>query len=112
MPQLSFAIPHSLGREEAARRLKERFATARAEFRDHVSHFREEWLDHTFSFAFQALGMAVSGTVAVEPESVKLAAQLPLAAMLIKGPIEARLRREVGDLLAPNRMPGGADRHE
>jgi hypothetical protein len=103
MPKLSLAIPHSLGQEEAARRLKNRFATARAEFRDQVSQFREEWLDHTFSFAFQALGMAVSGTVAVEHESVKLAAQIPLAAMLLKGPIEARIRHEVGALLAPDR---------
>jgi hypothetical protein len=103
MPKLSLAIPHSLGREEAARRLKDGFAAARAEFRDHVSQLREEWFDHNFSFAFQALGMAVSGTVAVEHESVKLAAQLPMAAMLLKGPIEARIRHEVGTLLAPDR---------
>ena len=105
MPQLSLDIPHVLGLDEAARRLKERFTTARAEYQGHVSDFREEWRDHTFSFAFRALGMAVSGTVAVEQERIRLAAHLPLAAMFLKGAIEDRIRREVGILLAAPSSP-------
>ena len=56
--------------------------------------------DHTFSFAFRTLGMAVSGTVAVEPTRVRLAAALPLAAAFFKGTIEehstANLPRPAG----------------
>ena len=44
--------------------------------------------------------MAVSGTVAVEPDQVKMDAELPFAAMFFKGVIEQRLRHEVGSLLA------------
>ena len=72
MPRLTVEVPHVLGLEEATQRLKERFAAARAEHQDHVNNFREEWKDHTFSFAFQTLGMAVSGDVAVGGEKVKL----------------------------------------
>jgi hypothetical protein len=111
MPQLSLDIPHVLDRDEAARRLKEKFAAVRAEHQGSLSNFREEWQDHTFSFAFQALGMAVSGTVAVEPERVRLDAQLPLAAMFFKGAIEHRIRQEVGTLLVPNGAADENDQH-
>lgn len=100
MPRLTVEVPHVLGLEEATQRLKQRFAAALAEHQSHVNNFREEWKDHTFSFAFQTLGMAVSGSVAVEGEKVKLNADLPLAAAFFKGAIENRLRQEVGNLLA------------
>ena len=100
MPQLSLDIPHALSQDEAARRLKEKFAAAQAEHQDRVSDFREEWQDHTFSFGFKVLGMAVSGSVAVEPEKIRLAAELPMAAALFKGAIEDRIRQEVDTLLS------------
>jgi hypothetical protein len=108
MPRLSLDISHALGQDEAARRLKEKFAAMRAEHQGHVSDFREQWQDHTFSFDFRVLGMAVSGTVAVERECVKLAADLPLAAMLIKSAIEDRIRQEVGNLLVSEAPGSGA----
>ncbi len=101
MPKLVLDIPHSLGQEEATRRLKEKFAAARAEYQGQVSNFREEWQDHTFSFGFHVLGMAISGTVAVDDAAVKLVTQLPLAAAFFKGAIEERLRQEVGKLMVP-----------
>jgi hypothetical protein len=108
MPRLTVEVPHALGLEEATQRLKTRFAAARAEHQDRVSNFREEWSDHTFSFAFQAMGMGVSGAVAVAAEKVKLHVDLPLAATFFKGAIEDRLRREVGELLAARTGAGGA----
>jgi predicted NBD/HSP70 family sugar kinase len=105
MPQLTLAIPHTLGLDEAARRLKEKLTAARAEHRDRLTDFREEWREHNLSFAFKALGMAISGTVAVERECVKLAATIPLSVMFFKGAIEDRIRKEVGILLAPGNPP-------
>ncbi len=110
MPQLSLDIPHVLGLDEAARRLKEKFAAAHAEYQDRVSDFREEWRDHTFSFAFRVLGMAVSGTVAVEQERIRLAANLPLAAMFLQGVIEDHIRREVDSMLASHGTADDTDR--
>ncbi len=101
MPKLYIDIPHVLGQDEALRRLKAKFAAAKAEHQDRVSDYKEEWQEHIFSFGFKALGMAVSGTVAVEPKEIKLAAQLPLAAMLMKSTIEEHIRREVDALLSP-----------
>ena len=100
MPKLSVDVSHALSLDEVARRFKERLAAARAEYQDRLSDFHEEWQDHTVSFAFRAMGLAVSGRVAVEREKVRLEANLPLAVMMFKGTIEKRLREEVGQLLA------------
>ena len=106
MPRLLLEVPHALDQDEAMRRLKEKFAAARAEYQDRVSKFHDEWKDHTFSFSLQALGMGVSGTVAVEPRKVRLEVALPLAAMLFKRAIEDRLRQEIDGLLGSD---GGAN---
>ncbi len=94
-------FPHTIGQEEATRRLKAKFAAAREEHRHRATDYSEEWKDHTFFFNFKALGMAVGGTVAVEPQRLVLDAQIPIAAMLLRRAIEDRLRQEVAGLLAP-----------
>jgi hypothetical protein len=100
MPRLSLDFPHLLSQDEVLQRLRDKFAAAIAEHQDRVSDFRQEWQDHTFLFAFRTLGMAVSGTVAVEPARVRLAANLPLAAMFFKRAIEDQLRREMDNILS------------
>jgi len=67
---------------------------------DQVSELSEEWDGNTLSFGFKAMGMKVSGTLGVEPSQVRLAADLPLAAMMFKGKIEQRVREELDGLLA------------
>ena len=100
MPKLSMETPHELGREEAARRLKEKFSAARDTYSAQVSDLHEQWDDHTLTFSFKAVGMSIAGTVAVEDSAVKLDTALPLAVMMFKGMIEKRIREELGDLLA------------
>ena len=100
MPQITLETPHNLGREEATRRLKEKFSAVRSVYGAQVSNLQENWLDHTHSFSFNALGMCVSGIVQVEDALVKLDVELPLAAMLFKGTIEQRILQEISGLLA------------
>lgn len=99
MPQLSLEVAHELGQEEAARRLKDRIALASDAYGSQVSELSQQWNGHTFTFGFHAMGMKIAGTVAVEHEKVKVAASIPLAAMLFKKTIEDRVRLEVGSLL-------------
>lgn len=101
MPRLAFEAPHTIGQDEAARRLKKKIAAVRVLHGDRVNNLREEWEDHTLSFAFQAMGMSISGTVAVEPDRVKLDASLPFAAVMFKGMIEQQIRKEIDGLLLP-----------
>ncbi|MBN1393786.1 MAG: polyhydroxyalkanoic acid system family protein [Pirellulales bacterium] len=83
------------------RRLKDKFNAARAEHQHQVNDFHDEWKDNKFFFAFKVMGMAVGGSVAVEPERIALDAKIPLAAMLMKRAIEERLRQELAVLLEP-----------
>jgi hypothetical protein len=107
MAQLSVNVPHVLSQTEAARRFKERLAAGKAEYRDQLSEFHEQWQDHTLSFAFRAMGLAISGNIAVEPGKVRLQASLPLAVMVFKSTIEKRILQEIGELLAVS--PGAAN---
>jgi hypothetical protein len=100
MAQFTLEAAHNLGREEAARRLKEKFHLVRDRYGSQVDNLRESWVDHTFSFEFKTLGMGISGTVQVEDSVVILDVNLPLAAMLFKGTIERQIRHELGGLLA------------
>ena len=96
MPKLLTQIPHNLGREEATRRIKEKAAEAR----DQVTDLDEQWNDHTLTFRFKAMGFGVSGTLVVEDAAVKIDVDLPLAAIMVKGMIEQRLRQEIAAVLA------------
>ncbi len=100
MPQLSLELPHQLGQEEAARRLKDRFNAVCERYQTQISDLTHQWNGHNFSFDFHTMGMKIAGTLAVEPAKVTLAASLPLAAMLFKKVIEDRIRQEMGQVLA------------
>lgn len=99
MPRLTMETSHTLGQEEATRRLKEKFDIARRDHGSQVSDLYEEWTDHTLSFRFKSMGMKVAGTVEVGGDCVKLDTKLPMAAAMFKGMIETRVRNELGDLL-------------
>ena len=92
MPRLSMQIPHTLGREEAMRRIKEQLSKAR----DQITDLQEQCQDHTLTFNFQALSFKIGGAVAVDDTVAKIDIDLPLAAMMIKGVIEQRVRQELG----------------
>jgi putative polyhydroxyalkanoate system protein len=100
MPRITMEEPHALGQDEALRRLKDKFDSARSQYGANVSNLAEQWTDHTLNFSFSAMGMGVSGTVKVEDRAVKLDAELPFAAAFFKGAIESRIRQELGQLLA------------
>ena len=100
MPRITMETAHNLGRDEAARRLKEKFGSVRSKYGSQVNNLQEEWVDHTFSFGFKAMGMGVSGTVHVEDDTIKLNAVLPMAAMLFKKSIEQQINQELSGLLA------------
>jgi hypothetical protein len=100
MPKLSLSVPHSLGAEEAARRLKERYDEVKAEHGSSVRDLDEQWDGRTLRCRFQAMGLKVAGSVTAHASSVEVEAELPLAAAMFKGVIETRVREELGKLLA------------
>ena len=71
MPKISIEVPHSLGRDEAARRLKKQLDVALRGDQGMVSDVKVEWIENALSFAFKAMGMKVAGTMAIEDSLVR-----------------------------------------
>jgi hypothetical protein len=94
-------VPHALGQEQASERLKSRFHEAKDEFAGQVSDFEESWEgEHVLHFKFKIMGMKVDGTTMVEENNVNVTANLPMAAMMLKGMIEKQLTEEMQKILA------------
>lgn len=73
---LVVSIPHSLGKEEALRRLKPGLARAAAKF-PVLAVEEENWAGDRLSFRVRALGQVASGTVEVADDHVRLEVVLP-----------------------------------
>ncbi|MDZ7619350.1 MAG: polyhydroxyalkanoic acid system family protein [Patescibacteria group bacterium] len=93
-------VSHQLGLEEALRRLRDKLDSVRDQFGGQVTDFRETWGENELAFGFSAVGMKITGKVAVEPSRVRIDAELPFAAAMFKGLIEQRIRDELGVVLA------------
>ena len=78
MPQpLVISIPHSLGKEEAARRLRSGLATAQSQFRQFFTVQEEIWSGDRLTFRVAALGQTASGTIDVAEDYARLEVKLP-----------------------------------
>ena len=94
---LIVSIPHSLGREEAMRRLKTGLSRAAANVP--IIHVDEErWEDNRMIFRVRALGQAANGHVDVEQDHVKVEVTLPFLLQRFAEMAQAAIR-ERGKLL-------------
>ena|SRR5690348_15727996 len=68
-------VSHSLGREEAKRRLQDGFAQARA----HLPGLEESWSGEQMDFRLAVMGQAVSGRIDVLEDCARIELFLPRA---------------------------------
>jgi Putative polyhydroxyalkanoic acid system protein (PHA_gran_rgn) len=74
---LVVTIPHRLGKDEALRRIKSGFGSARANW-SHVLQINDEtWSGDRLSFAASALGQHAAGLIDVREHEVELQVTLP-----------------------------------
>ena len=99
MPTISLSVPHELGQETAAERIKTVLVVLSRQYAEHVTDVEQEWQQHTLQFRFRSLGFNISGTLQSHAERVECSCQLPLAAMIMRGKIETTLREELEKLL-------------
>ena len=70
-------IPHSLGRDEALRRIREGIGRARGEFARVLTIENESWDDNRLSFSAKAMGQRAMGFIDVGEANVRLEVTLP-----------------------------------
>jgi hypothetical protein len=100
MPKINVTIPHQLGTTEAKNRIQGAVAEAMGRYGDKVSNLQERWEGDRGAFSGKAMGFNLSGTVTVRPDAVEVQGDLPLAAAMFKGQIEAAIRERGSKLLA------------
>jgi len=71
------SIPHSLGRAEAARRIKSGLAAARSNYSALLTFHEETWTGDRLVFNIGALGQNASGSIEVADDYVRLEVMLP-----------------------------------
>ena len=100
MPGFDIAVPHQLGQQEAASRLKGFFQKVREKYQSQVTDLEETWNDNILDFSFKTYGFAIKGTGTVEAENVQFKGELPFAAVAFRGKIEQSIREELSKELA------------
>ncbi|MGY8668342.1 polyhydroxyalkanoic acid system family protein [Bradyrhizobium sp. UFLA05-109] len=94
---LVVSIPHRLGREEAARRLKSGLGRAAASIP--VMHVEEErWEGDRMNFRIRALGQVAAGQVDVGEDQVRVEVMLPWLLQRFAELAQATIRKR-GQLL-------------
>jgi hypothetical protein len=74
---LVVSIPHHLGREEAARRIRSGLAAARANYSAFLTIHEEAWTGDRLSFNVSALAQTATGAIDIADDHVRLEVTLP-----------------------------------
>jgi hypothetical protein len=74
---LVVTIPHRLGKDEAARRIRDGIGRAKGEFAHLIRIDNDSWDGDRLSFAASALGQHAHGTIDVYDAGVRLTVTLP-----------------------------------
>jgi len=95
---LVVTIPHRLGKQEAARRLRSGLDAARTRY-NHVLQVQEEtWVGDSLTLRVNALGQRANGVIVVAEDHLRLEVQLPWLLARLGETIKGVVRRE-GTLL-------------
>lgn len=91
---LVVSIPHRVGKDEAISRIKTGLAEVRTKYSQLFSVSEETWDQARLQFRISALGQAVSGTIDVAEDSVRLEIFLPWLLAKLAETLQPLIRRE------------------
>ena len=86
-------IPHQLGRAEARRRIAEGVGQLTHQFAA-MGEVKSAWEGDTLRFSVMSMGQAVTGSVAVADQDVRLEVVLPGFLAMIANKVKGRLQKE------------------
>jgi Putative polyhydroxyalkanoic acid system protein (PHA_gran_rgn) len=91
---LVVSIPHRVGREEAARRIKSGLAAARANYSALLTIHEETWNGDRLAFNISALGQSAVGLIDVADDHVRLEVMLPWLLAKVAEKVTPAIRKE------------------
>jgi len=92
--ELSVIIEHTLGIEEAIKRLNKKIEELKSEYEGKFA-LDSTWEDDSLRFRLKAAGMKTEGSVKFADSTVTLSGKLPLTLAAFRGRIESTLRAEL-----------------
>jgi hypothetical protein len=92
-------IPHELGRREARNRLERGVGQIRAHIAPYASSIEDHWTDDRLNFRIAALGQALSGSIEIFEDLVRIEIALPGFLGFIGNRIAGRIRQQATLLL-------------
>ena len=93
-PPVVISVPHRLGREEAARRLKSGFERAGSQFGGILNISQQAWSGDRLTFQASALGQQAAGTIDVMDDSIRIEVTLPWLLAKMAEKLAPAIRRE------------------
>jgi hypothetical protein len=99
-------IPHRLGRQEAARRLKAGFGKLRSAFGQNFVVLNDAWSGDHLDFRASLLGQTATGTADVADDHVRLEVHLPWVLSLLANKAKELLARQGRLMLDKPGKPG------
>jgi Putative polyhydroxyalkanoic acid system protein (PHA_gran_rgn) len=91
---LVVSISHSLGREEALRRIKSGIAAARANYSTLLTFHEETWTGDRLAFHVSAIGQHAAGLIDVAEDYVRLEVTLPWLLAKFAEKVTPAIRKE------------------
>ena len=91
---LVVTISHSLGKEEAVRRLKSGLGSVPATFHHVLAVQEEVWSGNRLQFRVSALGQVANGTIDVGDDHVRLTVTLPWLLAKLAEKLQPLIRNE------------------
>ncbi|MFM8986100.1 MAG: polyhydroxyalkanoic acid system family protein [Planctomycetia bacterium] len=100
MKSLEVRVPHSVGRDEARRRLDAAIVRARDEYADKVGEIEASWEgEDLLRLQLSVLGMPIGSEVDVREEELIVRVEVPGMAGLFAGRIKEGIQKRLGGLL-------------
>jgi putative polyhydroxyalkanoate system protein len=99
---ISVNIPHSLGKDEAKRRIDESFGNLQTQMSGGMlglMSFNRQWEGDRLSFSGGGLGQKITGRLDILPDAVQVQVDLPELLAAIADKITGRLQQETKKLL-------------
>jgi hypothetical protein len=102
---VSVTIPHSLGKDEARRRIEEGFGKMRQQMASWLGpmgtmlSFQDRWEGDRLNFEGGAMGQKITGRLDVKPDSVEIQLDLPEMLASLADKLIGKLKNEGQKLL-------------
>lgn len=95
MPEFKTEVTHGLGRDQAVDRLKEFVNQVQGQYERQLDAADGSWAGNVLDFSLKVSGVSVTGQLVVEETHARVAGELPLIALPVRGMIERQIAQQL-----------------